>query len=208
MNLREYHMNRLIIIGAGGHGKVIADIASKIGYSEITFLDDNAVGECMGLPIIGKSHDIDSLNDGRTDFVIGIGNNSIRKMIAERYNVNWVTLIHPAAQIAMNVSVGKGTVVMAGVVVNVCTEIGDHCIINTSSVVEHDNVIADYVHISPNSALGGTVTVGECTHIGIGATVKNNITICKDCIVGAGAVVVKNISESGTYIGVPARKFR
>ena len=87
MNLREYHMNRLIIIGAGGHGKVIADIASKIGYSEIAFLDDNAVGECMGLPIIGKSHDIDSLNDGRTDFVIGIGNNNY-KFTAEIFTAN------------------------------------------------------------------------------------------------------------------------
>lgn len=198
--------NRLVIVGAGGHGKVIADNAIKNGYTNINFADDNAVGDCMGFPIIGTAAEIEALNDGRTDFVIGIGNNKIRKMIAERYNVNWATIIHPSAQIAVNVSVGKGTVVMAGAVVNACAVIGNHCIINTGAVIEHDNVIEDYVHISPKAALGGTVNIGEQTHIGIGATVKNNVEICRECTIGAGAVVVKNIDEEGIYVGVPARK--
>lgn len=199
-------MNRLIIVGAGGHGKVIADNALKNGYTNICFVDDNATEECMGFPIIGTSADLEKLNDGNTDFVIGIGNNATRKAVAQKNNVNWVTLIHPSAQIAMNVSVGKGTVVMAGVVINVCATVGEHCIINTGAVVEHDNVIEDFVHISPAVKLGGTVHVGELTHIGIGVTVSNNIDICDHCIVGAGAVIIKNISDSGTYIGVPARK--
>lgn len=199
-------MNRLIIIGAGGHGKVIADSALKNGYTDICFVDDHATGECMSFPIIGTSADIEKLNDEKTDFVIGIGNNAVRKKIAEKYDVNWVTIIHPSAQIATYVSIGKGTVVMAGAVINVCTTVGEHCIINTSAVVEHDNVIGDYVHISPCVKLGGTVKVGEQTHVGIGATVSNNIDICHNCIVGAGTVVVRNIENSGTYLGVPARK--
>ena len=199
-------MNRLIIIGAGGHGKVIADNAFKNGYTTICFVDDHATGTCMGFPILGTSAEIEKLNDGQTDFVIGIGNNEVRKKIAERYNVNWVTIIHPSAQIAVNVCIGSGTVVMAGAIVNACTTIGNHCIINTGSVVEHDNVIEDYTHISPNAALGGTVHVGKSVHLGIGATVKNNIAICDHCVIGAGAVVVKNISQSGTYIGVPAKE--
>lgn len=199
-------MNRLIIVGAGGHGKSIANNAYQNGYTEIFFVDDITVGECMSFPIIGKSEDIEKLNDGKTDFVIGIGNNVIRKKVAEKYDVNWVTIIHPSAQIAINVSIEKGTVVMAGAVVNVCSTIGEHCIINTNSVVEHDNIIGNYVHISPNVALGGTVKIGNNTHIGIGASVSNNIDICSDCVIGAGAVVVRNISESGTYMGVPARK--
>lgn len=199
-------MNRLIIIGAGGHGKVVADNALKNGYTDIRFVDDCATGECMGLPIIGVCDDVKKLNDGKTDFIIGIGNNAARKMIAEKYNVNWVTLVHPSAQIAVNVSVGKGTVVMAGAVVNACATIGHHCIINTSAVVEHDNVVADFVHISPGAKLGGTVRVGELTHVGIGAVVRNNIDLCESCMIGAGAVVVKNVRESGTYMGVPARK--
>ena len=201
-------MNRLVIVGAGGHGKVIVDNALRNGYSDVCFVDDHAVGDCMGFPIVGVCEDLASMDDGRTDFVIGIGNNAIRKMIAHRYKVNWVSLIHPAAQIALNVSIGKGTVVMAGAVVNACAAIGAHCIINTSAVIEHDNVVEDYVHISPKAALGGTVRVGAGTHVGIGATVINNIAICNDCVIGAGAVVTRNIVESGTYVGVPARKMK
>lgn len=199
-------MNRLVIIGAGGHGKVIADNAVKVGYTDINFVDDRAVGACMGFPIIGTSNEIEALNDGRTDFVIGIGNNGMRKTIAERYDVNWVTLIHPSVQLGLNVTVGAGSVVMAGAVINVCAVIGRHCIINSGAVVEHDNVLEDYVHISPNAALGGTVHIGEGTHIGLSAAVKNNIAICPKCTVGAGAAVVKNITESAVYVGVPARK--
>ncbi|MDO4608893.1 MAG: acetyltransferase, partial [Clostridia bacterium] len=167
--------NRLIIIGAGGHGKVIADIALKIGYKEISFLDDNAKGECFNLSIVGTIDYVTTLNDRKTDFVIAVGNSSIRKKIAENYDVNWVTLIHPSAVIATNVEIGKGTTIMAGAVINPDAKIGEHCIINTSAVIEHDNVIENYVHISPNATLGGTVTVGESTHIGIGATAKNNV---------------------------------
>lgn len=199
-------MNRLIIIGGGGHGKVIADMALKNGYENICFVDDKATGEIMGFSVIGTSADIERLNDGQTDFVIGIGSNDTRKFIAKTYEVNWITLIHPSAQIAASVRIGKGTVIMANAVVNASASIGRHCIINTGAIVEHDNVIEDYVHISPNAALGGTVKIGEMTHVGIGATIKNNIDICSNCIIGAGAVVVKDIKESGTYIGVSARK--
>ena len=201
-------MNRLVIIGAGGHGKVIADNALKNGYTDICFVDDYATGEVMGFPIIGTSADIPKLDDGKTDFVIGIGNNAVRKMIAEKYNVNWVSLLHPSAQIAVNVSVGKGTAVMAGAVINACATVGEHCIINTRAVIEHDDIIEDYVHISPNAALGGTVHIGEETHIGIGVTVINNIDICGNCLIGAGATVVRNIEDLGMYVGVPARKIR
>ncbi len=198
--------NRLVIIGAGGHGKVIADIALKIGYTDIAFADDNSVGICLGYPIICKSVEVQQYNDGKTDFVIAVGNNEIRKRIAEQYDVNWVSLIHPSAQIGTSVKIGVGTVVMAGAVINSCAVIGSHCIINTGAVVEHDDVIENYVHISPKVALGGTVHIGERTHIGIGASIKNNIDICENCTIGAGAVVVKDISESSTYIGIPAHK--
>ena len=197
--------NRLVIIGAGGHGKVIADIALKSGYTNICFVDDNVIGEVLGFPIIGRTTDLPKMNDSATDFVIAIGNNKVRQTIAESYDVNWVTLIHPSAQIAIDVTIDKGTAVMAGAIVNPSTKIGKHCIINTGAIVEHDNVIENYVHISPNVALGGTVRIGSLTHVGIGATVKNVITICPDCVIGAGAVVVKNIKKRGTYVGVPAK---
>lgn len=198
-------MNRLYIIGAGGHGKVIADIAWKSGYTDIAFLDDNAVGDCTGYPIRGTVNEAEALSDGNADFVIAIGNNKIRRMIAQMHpNLHYVTLIHPRAVVGSFTQVGIGTVVMAGAIINACAKIGKHCIINSGAIVEHDNILEDYVHISPNAALGGTVYVGEATHIGIGATVRNNISICKECLIGAGATVVKNIEESGTYAGVPA----
>lgn len=198
-------MNRLIIVGAGGHGKVIADNAKINGYTDIYFVDDNIIGECMGFSIIGKCCELDSLNDGKTDFIIGIGHNETRKAIAETYHVNWVSIIHPSAQISEYVSIGQGTVLMAGVIVNACASIGDHCIINTGSIIEHDNIIENFVHISPNVSLGGTVRICKSTHIGIGTTVSNNIDICGECIVGAGSVVIKNIDKKGIYYGVPAK---
>lgn len=199
-------MNRLVIIGAGGHGKVVADIALKNKYTDIVFVDDHVKGLCMGFPIAGTVAGLKTFDDGKTDFVIGIGNNAVRKLIAEQNSVNWVSLIHPAASIATQVTVGSGTVIMACAVVNPCTSIGSHCIINSGAVVEHDNVLADFVHISPNAVLGGTVRLGEGTHIGIGATVKNNIHVCENCVIGAGAVVIKDITTSGVYVGIPARK--
>ena len=197
--------NRLVIIGSGGHGKVIADIALKIGYTDIAFADDNAVASCMNCPIICKSSNIETQNDGNTDFVIAVGDNQIRKRIVEQHKLNWATLVHPSAQIGANVKAGIGTVVMAGAIVNSCATIGNHFIINTGAFVEHENVIENYVHISPKAALGGSVHVGEGTHIGIGVSVKNTLEICENCTIGAGVVVVKNISDSATYIGIPVK---
>ena len=200
--------HRLIIIGAGGHGKVIADNALKNGYTNICFVDDHAAGSCMGFPIVGTSAEIRQLDDGSTDFIIAVGSNEIRKRIAQMHGVNFVTLIHPSAQIGAGVSIGEGTVVMAGAVINACAKVGRHCIVNTGAIVEHDNELGDYVHISPRAALGGTVRIGELTHVGIGAAVRNNINICQACTVGAGAAVVKNITDRGVYAGVPARKLK
>lgn len=201
-------MNRLVIVGAGGHGKAIADNALKNGYTDINFVDDTETGTCLGFPIIGVCSDVEKFNDGATDFIIGIGNNAIRRSIAEKYDVNWITLCHPSAQIAVHVSIGRGTVIMAGAVVNVCAQIGEHCIVNSNVIVEHDNKIADYVHLSPGAKLGGMVSIGQETHVGIGATVTNNTDICAGCVIGAGAVVVKALASYGTYVGVPARKLR
>ena len=197
---------RLIIIGASGHGKVILDIALKLGYTDIGFLDDVKLGEVMGYTIVGTSSEIPALSDGETEFVIAIGNNEMREKIARNNDAPWATLIHPSAQIGIGAQIGVGTVVMANSVINADATIGKHCIINTGAVVEHDNIIGDFVHISPKAALGGTVTVGAGVHIGIGASVINNVAIAAGAKIGAGAVVVRNIEESGTYIGVPARK--
>ena len=202
---------KVIIIGAGGHAKVIADIIEKSGDEIVGFLDDNKE---IGTTIINEYKVIGDLNNRFTmavtkenlEFIIAIGDNKKREEISHSPNLKFYTAIHPSAQIGLDVEIQEGTVIMANACINSSAKIGKHCIINTGAIIEHDNIIEDFVHISPNVALGGTVKIGESTHVGIGSIVKNNITICKNCTIGAGAVVVKNIIEEGTYVGVPARE--
>ena len=200
-------MRKLAIIGASGHGKVVADIARKNGYKKIVFLDDDeSIHECGGYTVIEKSSEAGTID---ADIIVGIGNAGIRKRIQEsEKKKKLVTLIHPDAVIAEDVAIGAGTVVMAGAVINPGVRIGKGCIINTCSSVDHDCVVGDYVHIAVGSHLCGTVSVGCGTWIGAGATVSNNVSICSDCMIGAGAVVVKDIDSAGTYMGVPARKIQ
>ena len=199
--LRNTKMRKkVIIIGAGGHANVVADIIKKSGDSVVGFLDDFSKGE----NILGSIDKCTEFNEYY--FVIGIGNNSVRRKIAETYKaLKYHTAIHPTAVIGEDVCIGNGTVVMANAVINSGTKIRNHCIINTAGVIEHDNDIADYVHVSPNATLCGTVSVGANTHIGAAAVVKNNISICNDVVVGCGGCVVKDITVPGVYTGVPAR---
>ena len=196
-------MRRLIIIGASGHGKVIADMAEKNGYEEIVFLDDNEnVKECAGFPVVGKVCDAPNIVG---DKIVAIGNAKIRQKIQDEL-CNVVTLIHPSAVISRRVVVGAGSVVMAGAVINSDAIIGNGCIINTGSSVDHDCRLGDYVHISVGAHIAGTVEIGSATWIGAGAIISNNIEICDNCMIGAGAVVVKNIEQPGVYVGVPAKE--
>ena len=197
-------MNRLIIVGASGHGKVVADIAKLSGYRDIVFLDNNPeIKECAGYPVLGPDTMVKDLEG---DLFIAVGNAEIRRRLMDREaGRSFPVLIHPSAVIAEGVKIGDGTVVMAGTVVNPDTKIGKGCIVNTSSSIDHDCVVEDFSHIAVGAHLCGTVHVGKGTWIGAGATVSNNVDICGKCMIGAGAVVVKNIDMPGTYVGVPAK---
>ncbi|EJS00699.1 acetyltransferase [Bacillus mycoides] len=202
---------KLLVIGAGGHGKVIADIALKMNKWEyIAFLDDDDVKTSMGIEIIDKSTSVSKyIKD--YDLFVGIGNNVIREKVQEQLEeqgASMPVLIHPSAIIGEEVYLKAGTVVMAGTVINCCTKIGKGCIINTASTIDHDNIIEDYVHISPGANLAGTVKVGRSTWLGIGSVISNNVNIAGNCKIGAGAVVIKDITELGTYVGVPARRLQ
>jgi len=201
---------KIVIIGASGHGKVIADIAKKTGYTDIVFLDDNtAIKECGGYTVAGTSKDVDKYND--SEFIVAIGNAKIRQKIQTELlekRLRIATLIHPNAVIAERVTIGVGTVIMAGAVINPDTTIGEGCIINTCASVDHDCVLGDYVHIAVGAHVAGTGIIDTHTWIGAGAIVSNNVNITSDCMIGAGAVVVKDIEQSGTYVGVPARKIK
>ena len=171
----------IIIIGASGHGKVVADIAKKNGYETIVFLDkDESKKKCGPYPVIGNDYMLPQLSG---DIIIAIGNASIRQALQESIDEKRIaTLIHPSAVI------GKG------------------CIINTCASIDHDCVIHDYAHISIGVHLAGRVSVGKSSWVGAGATISNDLSVVGDCMIGAGAVVVKNIEQPGTYVGVPAVK--
>ena len=204
--------NKLMIIGAGGHGKVAADIAHKMQkYDEILFLDDNEeTQECIGFRVVGRIADArDYIED--SEFFIAIGNGKARKKLIEKLSAmgaKIACLIHPVAVIGSHVQVGQGTIVMAGAVLNPECTIGKGCIINTCASVDHDCKLGDYVHVAVGAHLGGTVEVGDDTWIGAGVIAKHGVKICGNCMIGAGAVVVKDIEESGTYVGVPARMIK
>ena len=198
----------VIVIGASGHGKVVADIIRCAGDEVAGFLDDNkkSLNNFIGYPVLGSVTEYEKFLESY--FVVAIGNAEIRQKIADRLQgVKWYTAIHPSAVISqIDVEIGEGTVVMANAVVNSGVSIGKHCIINSGAVVEHDNIIEDFVHISVGVKLAGTVHIGKRSWIGIGAVISNNISVCPDCMIGAGGVVVQDVSESGIFVGVPVKK--
>lgn len=201
-------MKKLGIIGASGHGKVVADIAKQLGcYQEIVFFDDGADKiHCGDYPVVGKSQDIFGFE---CDGFVAIGNAQVRQRLQEEMETMGIhvpVLIHPAAVVAEDVQILPGTAIMAGAVVNPGSVIGKGCIVNTCASVDHDNVLEDYVHVAVGAHIAGTVQIGHHTWVGAGATVSNNVNICANCMIGAGTVVCKSIVEEGTYVGVPARK--
>ena len=198
----ERSNKKIYILGASGHGKVVADIAYLCGYRDIIFVDPNPSVKAFGKYPVIKSEE--NLADG--DVFAAIGDATIRKRLCEKFRLQLITLVHPNAVIARDATIGVGTVIMAGAVVNPGAYIGEGCIINTSASVDHDDQVGDYCHISVGAHLAGTVCVGDMTWIGAGAIASNNITICDNCVIGAGAVVVSDITKPGTYIGVPAKK--
>lgn len=197
--------SKIVIIGAGGQGRVVADIARLVGYSQILFLDDGDAA-CAA----GKVSDYPQyLSDA--DFFVAIGNGAVRRKVQtmlEENGAQIATLIHPNAVVAKDVPIGQGTVVMAGAVINPGAKVGCGNIINTCASVDHDCKVGDYLHIAVGARICGTVHLEDDSWIGAGAVIIQGLQVCAGCMIGAGAVVVKSITEQGTYLGVPARKVK
>lgn len=202
---------RLAILGAGGHGRVVADAAEEAGWNPIEFFDDGKTGLAGRWQIAGTCQE---LLDGVSRYdgvIVAIGDNAVRHSWNERLvarGANLATIIHPRAVISKGALVGAGTVVMAGAVLNdgACT--GLACIINTTAVVDHDTKLGDAVHVSPNAILSGSVTLGSRVWIGAGAVVKNGILIEDDVVVGLGSAVLRNVPRGMTVVGVPAASLK
>ncbi len=191
----------MILFGASMHSEVILDLLFLNNLSVEKIVDDHPVNtELYGVPIVKNDRNLKG-----EKAIISIGNNGVRKIIAEKYQLEYISAFHPKSVISRFSSIGKGSVAMANCVVNAGAKVGDHCILNSGSIIEHDCEIEDYVHISPNATLAGNVKIGEGTHVGIGACIIPGITIGKWCIIGAGTVITKNIPDFSVVVGNPGR---
>lgn len=206
-------MKKIVIVGAGGHCKVIIDIIKSINEYEIVGITDiNIRGELLNIPIIGDDKVLQKVYDIGVDYAfIGIGalgSINIRNVIyskLKRIGFKLPVLIHKYAVVSPYTYIEEGTCVMAGVIVNAGAYIGKNCIINTGSVIEHDCKIGDNIHISPNVSLSGGTKVGNNTHIGIGSSIIQGVTVGNNVIVGAGAVVIDDIPDNVVSVGVPSK---
>ena len=194
----------MFLYGASGHCKVVIDAIESSSNNTIeAIFDDNPKSDFIsGIPVTIASS---KLLQKSKNFIVSIGNNTLRKKIVKNLNTNYVTVIHSKATIAKTVEIGMGTVVFAGAIINTDAKIGMHCIDNSGVVIEHDCEIGNYVHVSPNASLAGNVKVGEGTHIGIGSTVIQGIKIGKWVTVGAGTVIIKDIPDYAVVVGNPGK---
>lgn len=204
----------LAVLGASGHGKVVAEVAAAMQcWNDIVFYDDQwpAKQHNGNFAVVGDSSLLISQDPASVDVFVAIGNNATRlakQQLLKEHGFQPATLIHPRACVADSVSIGAGSVVMAGAVINAAASIGECCIINSNATVEHDCQLAAAVHISPAAAIAGAVQVGTRSWIGLKACVIQQVCIGSDVVVGAGAVVLTNVEPACTVAGVPARKIQ
>lgn len=195
--------NKFGIYGASGHAKVILEMLENKNVEILGLYDDDpGKSSLLNYPV---THDKSFLKSKATEWIIGIGINSIRKKIAENCLLNFGVLIDASANISRRAVVNAGSVIMPGVSINSSAVIGRHTIINTNASIDHDCMLSDYVHISPNATLCGGVVVGEGSHIGAGAVIIPGITVGKWCIVGAGSVVIRDIPDNMKVVGNPGK---
>jgi sugar O-acyltransferase (sialic acid O-acetyltransferase NeuD family) len=203
-------MNRLAILGASGHGKVVADAAVAAGWHTVAFFDDRwPEARSIGpWPVLGTT---DALRHRHGEFdgvVVAIGDNQTRLRMQRELSaagLPFVSVTHPSAVVSPHARIGTGSVVLAGAVVGAFAVIGVAGIVNTGATIDHDDRIGDGVHVGPGAHLGGNVVVGEGAWIGIGAAIRHGLSVGADAVVGAGAAVVKDVAAHLTVGGVPAR---
>lgn len=202
-------MSEVVVIGGGGHGKVVISTLHAAGHTVVSVYDDDAArwgSEILGRPVSGPV--AAAAEAGVGSGVLAIGSNATRKRIAGLVNLRWLTVVHPTAWIAPDVQLGEGTVVFAGAIIQTGSVVGRHVIISNGATIDHDCVIGDCSHLAPGVHLAGSVRVGEGAFLGIGCTVIPERKIGAWTTVGAGAVVVRDLGDDVVAYGVPARPRR
>lgn len=200
---------QLLVIGAGGHARVVIDVARAAGFDPVAALDPDSVGStCNGVPVVGGDAMAQRLFDeGVTHGVVAIGDNRLRWQLGERLRAIGFTLpavIHPSAVVSASATIGDGSVLMPLAVVNAAATVGRLAIVNTAAVVEHDCVIGDGAHVAPGCRLGGTVSVGTGALIGIGSVIRPEGSIGDFAVIGAGSTVIGDIAGHQVATGTPA----
>ena len=209
---------RILIVGASGHGLVVADVVHCAGRLRVVgFLDSGKpVGAGpAGLPVLGPGEAVAELaaRHGFAAGIVAVGHNDVRRrcvamLQAKMPALRFATAIHPAATVAEGAEIGEGSVVMAGAVINPGCRIGRHCIVNTGACLDHESVMGDFSSLAPGVVTGGNVLIGEGAAIGLGSSIIHGISIGRETVIGAGAVVVKDIPANMVAMGVPARVTR
>ncbi len=203
---------KLLIAGAGGHGRVVADAALSSGrFSQVAFLDDGYPSLTIreDWPLLGKLESMSGFLGEYTMLVAAFGDATFRlKVLTRALEIGYVcpSIIHPAAVVSRYAIIGDGAVVFAGSVINVGAEIGRGCIVNTGATVDHDCRLDEGVHICPGAHLAGNVKIGARSWFGVGAAARQGVSIGADVMIGAGAVVVADVPAGKTFVGVPARE--
>ncbi|WP_282124144.1 acetyltransferase [Algibacter mikhailovii] len=195
----------VIIIGAGGHGTVVASILLASNIKVLGYYDDDIEKQgktFLEIPVLGKISDL--VSDSKVKAIIGIGNNKRRKEIAQKFHFDWVNAIHPFSWISPDVNLGKGTIVCAGAIIQTGSTLGDHVVINTKASVDHDCVVGNYSHVAVAHLAGG-VSIGEGVFVALNSTVLPVTNVGDWSIVGAGSVVTKDVLPNKTVVGIPAR---
>jgi sugar O-acyltransferase (sialic acid O-acetyltransferase NeuD family) len=213
-NREETQRTPVVVIGGGGHGKVLISVLRKLGHTFVGYTDSQSGDTILGVPYLGNDDILRELakRERRPQVAIGVGKidtSDFRSRLASQVQVlgyRLPTIVSPQATVNEEVDLEEGTAVFDGAVVNSGTVIGRLCIINTNSVVEHDCRLGENVHVAPGAIVSGGTTIGSHCLIGAGSTLIQGITVSAGCLIGAGSTVIGDLTVSGTYAGNPARR--
>ncbi|BFM16485.1 acetyltransferase [Maricurvus nonylphenolicus] len=203
-------LGHLLILGAGGHGKVVADAALLSGWKSVSFLDDRwpTFSNLNDWNVVGAFQDLEKYVESFQGIFVAVGSNRLRSNLLirlESLGAPITSIIHPSAIVARNVVIGQGSACLAGAVINIGSTVGRGVIVNTGASVDHDCVLGDFTHVCPGARIAGGVHIESCGWVGIGSSVIENICIGSEVVIGAGAAVISDIPPNSTVVGIPAR---
>ena len=204
----------LIIIGSGGHARVVIDTAEQSGFNILGIIDINYKNndeKIIGYNVIGNFTALSKFVPNKTSVIIALGDSKLRSKffyICLEHGYNLPSIIHPTSIISKHVNIGKSVFINAGVIINSEVYIGDDCIINTGAIIDHECNIGKHCHIGPGVKVAGRVRIGEHTFVGIGSTIIDKITIGNNVMIGAGSVIIRDIESDSTVVGIPGKRIK